>query len=219
MPLEFLRGGRGSKPLLLLHGFGATADDVYPIGEMPQAASFYGLYPQAPKKIVVSGQTLGRAWFPREDTELSQAVFGSYFSSLEALDPPGLVESGREVRELLESEAGRSERPVIGGFSQGAMVAIETALALARNGRPPAAMLLFSGALIAGDRWRNELSRLEGVPVFQSHGTADPILDPVQGAALGEALDNAGCRRLFYEFDGTHTVPESALDRAFAMLA
>ncbi|MFP4643165.1 MAG: alpha/beta hydrolase [Spirochaetales bacterium] len=218
MPLELLRNGRGTKPLLLLHGFGATAEDLYPIGELPQAAAFYGLYPRAPKQITVSGQNIGRAWFPREDTELSQALFGSYFSSLESLDPPGLVESGREVYELLESEAVRFEHLVVGGFSQGAMVAIEAALALARNNRPPAALLLFSGALIAGERWRGELSLLRGVPVFQSHGTADPILDPKQGAALGEALDEAGCRRVFYEFDGTHTIPQTAIDRAFSML-
>ncbi len=218
MPLEFLENGRGDRPMVLLHGFGATAADLYPIGELPQAADFHGIYPQAPRQIVVSGQSMGRAWFPRTDSELSQALFGSYFSSLDTIDPPGLAESGREVCDLLEMKGAGAQHPIIGGFSQGAMVAVETAIALAGKGLPPAALVLFSGALIAGERWAEELYRLEGIPVFQSHGTADPILDPGQGFALGEALDSAGCRRLFYEFNGTHTVPQDALDRAFAML-
>ncbi len=218
MPLEFIENGRGEKPMVLLHGFGATAADLYPVGQLPQAAAFHSLYPQAPKQITVSGQTMGRAWFPREDSELSQALFGSYFSGLERLDPPGLAQSGKEVVELLEARGISSGQLVIGGFSQGAMVAIETALTLARNDDPPAAMLLFSGALIAADRWEKELPRLQGVPVFQSHGNQDPILHPDQGTALGNALDHAGCLRTFHEFDGAHTVPDSALDRAFAML-
>lgn len=203
----------------MLHGFGASAEDLVSIADFGPAREFRCIFPQAPKEIVVSGRLMGRAWFPRDEPTLREALFGEFFSRLQGLDPPGLKASGREMVELCDELELDPSATVFAGFSQGAMVAVETALALAAANRKPAALMLFSGALIAQGRWASQVSMLSGMPVFQSHGTLDPILMPEHGYALGNVLDRAGCDRTFYEFKGSHAIPQEALVAAFQSIA
>lgn len=222
VPLEYrersVHETDSASSIVLLHGFGATADDLYSIAETPAAAPYRVICPQAPKEIRFSGQLMGSAWFPRDDQSLHAALFGGYFGALSTLDPPGLKSSGEEVMALIERLDLDSSALIVGGFSQGAMVAIETAIALARRGCSPRSVVLFSGALIAEERWKREGRVLNGVPVFQSHGRYDPVLALQDGQRLGSLLDSCGCRRQFCPFDGQHGIPDDVLRSAFAFL-
>ncbi|MFW5689640.1 MAG: alpha/beta hydrolase, partial [Spirochaetota bacterium] len=112
------------------------------------------------------------------------------------------------------------DRPlVLGGFSQGSMVAVEAVLSA---GVRPAGLIILSGALVARERWARLLREHEelvrGLPVFQSHGLDDPIL-PIAGArALGALLEEHGARREFTTFAGGHAIPAQAVEHASAWL-
>lgn len=204
--------------VVMLHGFGATAQDLVPL------AAEIGLFrrwwfPQAPYPITVMGMRYGQAWFPRDETAMETAVYGSYFTNLRSLEPRGLTESAREIALLLDESRIPPESVVLGGFSQGAMVSAEYARLCLHEGRPlPRALVLLSGALIGERLWRDGASprpdasrRATAVPVFQSHGRSDTVLPYTEGEALREILEQTGFSVRFLPFEGGHEIPGSVV--------
>ncbi|NBB91498.1 MAG: hypothetical protein GVY23_09915 [Spirochaetes bacterium] len=214
--LDYQTRSGGAETVVILHGFGADSSDLYPLAaEMDAAGRYYWCFPRAPYRIRYGGAALGSAWFPRNEGEIAAALEGSYFDRLEGMDPEGLRQAGAAVLELIDYLGVDFEAVVLGGFSQGAMVAME---AVVQAGRRPADLLLFSGAVIAAERWRAALSRLPPFEFLQSHGTADPIL-PFDGARqLLAVLEDAGGEGEFLQFDGGHGIPSEIIDRAGARL-
>src|SRR5207244_1388810 len=91
--------------------------------------------------------------------------------------PAGLAEARAQLSSLLdavEKELGvPGNRIVLGGFSQGAMLSLDVAL---HRLSPLAGLVLLSGTLIAAHEWAARLPARAGLPVFQSHGSEDPLL-------------------------------------------
>lgn len=206
-----MRPGSGARAAIILHGFGASCADLYPLAdEMDPEGRITWYFPEAPYSIRYGGSVLGKAWFPRNKTEITAALEGSYFHGLESMDPAELRAAGLEVVEFA-SEVGVSfDGLVVGGFSQGAMVAVEM---LCRAGSYPAELILFSGSAIAVDRWKTELASLPSFEFFQSHGTMDPIL-PFEGAQhLYSVLETAGHAGEFRQFTGGHEITRELIER------
>jgi phospholipase/carboxylesterase len=112
------------------------------------------------------------------------------------------------------------ERLVLGGFSQGAMLSTELALALAARGTPPAGLLLLSGTVIAEPMWRKQLAAtpLTGLPTLIAHGRQDPLLPFGQAEALRDLLTAGGAAVRFVPFDGGHEIPPPVLAAARTFL-
>ncbi len=202
--------------VVLCHGFGAGAEDLMPLaGELNGALPARWVFPAAPFPPAGAGLPYGRAWFPRSPEEAQRALVGDYFARLEEMDPDGLRASGAEVAELVQSFGIPWSRVILGGFSQGAMVAVETALAAAER---PGGLLLFSGSLIARSRWQRELGKLGGLPAFQSHGDSDPILAPSSGERLAHLLEKNGLTVRFHRFPGGHEIESGVVRGAQAFL-
>ncbi len=208
----------------LLHGFGAGANDL--IGLAPELAVAGDWFlPHAPVEIAVAGMSYGRAWFPREPDRLQKALFGTYFQNLRAMEPSGLAESARLVRAMLDRKGVNWKKLILGGFSQGAMVAAEVLRqGLVNPVSPlPGVVLLFSGACIA-ESWWNGVADSSGtsgsahVRVFQSHGREDSILPFAEGVAMAEQLGRAGFPVEFTEFDGGHAIPRPILEEGARFL-
>ncbi|MFP4302395.1 MAG: alpha/beta hydrolase [Spirochaetaceae bacterium] len=204
---------------IMLHGFGATGDDLAPLSPLFPVREQW-LFPHAPGQIEWGGMLYGRAWFPREKRAMEAAMTGAYFNGLREQDPPGLSEAAGEVFELAEAHGVAWEETLLGGFSQGAMVAVEVAL---RAPTPPKGLLLFSGSLIAEKRWSvsaEELSRAGGRRgrFFQSHGKSDQILPFEEGRALFELLRSAGWEGSFVGFRGGHEIPPEVAREAYHQL-
>lgn len=210
----------------LLHGFGASAQDLVPLsGEIATARRW--LFPHAPIPINVAGMAYGRAWFPRERDDLEQALFGGYFLSLRTVEPRGLSEAAWEIREFLESHNAPWDRLVLGGFSQGAMVVAELLRhSVEINAAMPLLAILFSGALVAERWWRETVERAEraaqgerslpSVCLFHGHG--DSVLPIDEGAALRDALSALGFPVEWHSFDGGHEIPSAAIRRTTELL-
>ncbi len=88
------------------------------------------------------------------------------------------------------------------------MLACDVALHLPR---PPAALVLLSGAPITLESWTPLLPRLAGVPVFQSHGRADALLSFSAAETLAERLRAAGADLDWLAFSGGHEIPPAVL--------
>lgn len=204
----------------LLHGFGASAQDLVGVAPSLGCAQRW-IFPHAPVPISVAGMSYGRAWFPRESSSLEAALFGTYFQSLRTLEPDGLNHAAWEVRALIASLGIDWSRLVLGGFSQGAMVCAEILRqAAADHALPvPAAVLLFSGALVAESWWDGVHFAATPAPVvFGAHGTSDAILPIAEGRALRATIEAGGIPVTWYEFDGRHEIPDAAITRARELL-
>jgi phospholipase/carboxylesterase len=111
--------------------------------------------------------------------------------------------------DALERETGTpSERVLLGGFSQGSMLALDVAL---RTKRPLAGLVLLSGTLLAKREWVPLMAERAGLKVFQSHGTEDPILPYRIAEKLRHALEGAGMRVSFTRFEGGHGIPPQVM--------
>jgi len=122
----------------------------------------------------------------------------------------GLQRAHVAMSELLD-ELGQecSGAPLIlGGFSQGAMLAFDIAL---RSTRPIAALVQLSGARIARRLWDPQLEERAGMRAFISHGRSDPDLAFSATESFERDLRAARWLIEFCPFDGGHEVPLVAL--------
>lgn len=222
------RAQRPRLAVLLCHGFGACGDDLVPVAEAVAASrpeiaeSVLFVMPEAPHSLGDMGFGEARAWWMLD----LQSVAARRSGDAEALRrhreevPEGLAPARRKLRAALDTLLARTglrmDQVVLGGFSQGAMITTDLAL---RVDEPPAALWVLSGTLVAEPEWRRLAPRRAGLPVFQSHGTADPILPFANAEALRDVLQEAGLPVDFLSFAGEHTIPQQAVGKLSAQLA
>jgi phospholipase/carboxylesterase len=208
------------------HGYGAGGDDL--VGLAAEILSMASparpvamLFPAAGIDLTDQGMPGGRAWWNLSIQRLINAMDEGRYEQIRAEVPEGIDDACQKltdvVRLALERTALDESRLMLGGFSQGAMLAVETAcLGL---DEPPAQLVLYSGALIAEQRWKPRVERLRGTQILQSHGRIDPILPLQTGLWLREVLEEAGCSVKFIDFYGPHTIPTEALECTAQMLS
>jgi phospholipase/carboxylesterase len=98
---------------------------------------------------------------------------------------------------------------ILGGFSQGSMVALD---AILRGAVRPAGLVLMSGTLVNEAGWSPHFAALKDLPVVQTHGTLDELL-PFEGAKrLRDRLAAAGAKLTWVPFRGGHEIPPAALE-------
>jgi phospholipase/carboxylesterase len=206
------REGGGDGPMVvLMHGYGAPGEDLVPLARQIEVAREVRFaFPAAP--IALEAMPGARAWWNLDMVELQRAAAERDYVKLTERVPAGLVEAREQVSALLaelerEHGAARNEL-VLGGFSQGAMLATDAALHLEQA---PAALVILSGSLIAKDDWLPLMKGRAGLPVVQSHGRADPILSYELAERLRDELTAAGLQMDFHPFNGGHGIPNGVI--------
>ena len=210
--------GGGNGPLVvLMHGFGAPATDLVPLFDsiqVPPEVRF--AFPAAPLVLDANApdEFAPRAWWMIDIARMQQSLLRGDGPNLAREAPPGLPAARAAVlgmlAELEQKLEAPAERVVLGGFSQGAMLATDVAL---RMERPPAGLVIMSGAPVCVDEWQTHASKRAGLPVLQSHGRADPIL-PYAGAEwLRDLLEGSRLGVEWVPFNGGHGIPDAVLAR------
>ncbi len=210
---------------VLCHGFGAPGNDLDPLGPalfqlQPQLAEGVRfMFPAAPLSLDAMGMFGGRAWWPLDMEQLAAAVEQGRFRDLRNDQPPELPAAREKLASAVQAaqeEAGLGNaETVLGGFSQGAMIATDLALRLPES---PAGLCVFSGTLLNEAEWRTLAAARGGLNVLQTHGRLDPLL-PFQAAQwLCEMLTASGANVEFTAFDGPHAIPQVAMERCALFL-
>lgn len=211
--------------VVLCHGFGAPGTDLVGLGpELCQLApGLVGrtrfVFPAAPLSLEEVGMPGARAWWHLDLDALNKAISGGEFRDQRKTSPDGLDEARELLTELVEAVESEwqlgPDKLVLGGFSQGSMIATDVALAMAT---PPAALCIWSGTLLCEDTWRARARARGPLRVFQSHGRTDPILPYTAAEWLRDLLTESGLNVDFLEFPGVHTIPKQAVERVASLL-
>jgi phospholipase/carboxylesterase len=203
--------------VVLLHGFQMSPADLSPFAHSLQAPAWF-LFPEGP----LAAEPRGRAWWHIDAAARARALAAGP-RDFAVQHPPDLPAARALLAALLAELAPRLRgRPlVLGGFSQGGMLACDTLLRAGAGALGVAALVLFSASRIAFDEWspRLEGAPLRGLPVLVSHGARDDDLAFSAGEALRDCLAGAGAAVDWVPFPEGHEIPLVVWRRLRKLLA
>jgi phospholipase/carboxylesterase len=187
--LAFLERPAAGEPrgaLVLFHGRGADEDDLFPLLDaLDPERRLAGFTPRGPLSLPPGGAH----WY--------------IVRELGYPDPRTFLPSYAAASEWLDGLGFPLDRVVLGGFSQGAVMAYALALGA---GRPrPAALLAFSGFVPTVEGFELDLSP-PLPPVAIGHGTYDPVIGVEWGRAARDLLTGAGADVRYRESPLPHAI-------------
>lgn len=208
--LECLDFHQPGKPtIVFFHGYGADAFDLAPLAEeLGLRAQARWIFPQGPKQVDIGGGFSGRAWFGIDMAAHQRAAMTGEPMSYADLRPPGINEARDRAQSFLKALNVPADQLILGGFSQGSMLAVELACQMPES---PLAVVILSGTLADKKSLVQLAPKKAGLPFFQSHGEHDPILPFVGAEALREELERAGWESNWSGFAGGHEIPPRVL--------
>ena len=201
-----LRAPRGQPEgaLVLLHGRGADEDDLFPLLDLldPQQR-LLGATPRGPLSLPPGGAH----WYVVR--EIGYPDPETFHASFERL--------GAWLDALAEETGIAPESTVLGGFSQGAVMAYALGLA---QGRPdPAALVALSGFIPTVEGLSLDLEDRRRLKAALGHGTFDPVIGVEWGRNARERLEKAGADVLYRESPMGHAVDPRFLRTLAAWIA
>lgn len=207
--LIFEANPKAKLTILFLHGYGADAYDLASLrGELNLSSDLNWEFAQGPMQVEIGPGYFGRAWFSIDIEAHEIAMRSGKDLSYAEKSPRGMVEAKNKVLEFLNAQNISPENLILGGFSQGAMLALSVALNLKSQ---PLGLALLSGTLTDRAETLRLARKYPGFRFFQSHGENDGIL-PFSGAeALRGALVEAGWDDIWSPFAGGHEIPRNVL--------
>jgi predicted esterase len=183
--------GTARAAMILLHGRGASAEDIMTVAAELTQPGFAYLAPQA----------AGNAWYPNPFT-----------APLESNEP--YLSSALETIETLLArveETIPAQRVILLGFSQGACLTLEFA---ARHARRFGGVVGLSGGLIGPDGTpRDYRGGFDGTPAFFGCSDVDPHIRADRVLEAGEVYKRMGALATVRLYPGMgHTVSQDEID-------
>jgi phospholipase/carboxylesterase len=205
-------GPPGAPLVVLAHGYDSSAFDLEHFAAALRMPLTW-IFPEAPIELAsppgtqsTRGMRGTRAWWPIDVVARDEAVAKGLERDLSSQEFPGLVTARAQLDAALDVawERYAPSALVLGGFSQGAILACDLAL---RSSRRLAALVLLSGARVSHAEWTRLYATRAGLPAFVSHGRHDPMLSFRVAEELAGELAAAGLPTTFVPFEGEHEVP------------
>ncbi|MEB3218040.1 MAG: dienelactone hydrolase family protein [Nostocales cyanobacterium 94392] len=181
--------------IVILHGWGANAEDVASILPFLQLPEYHFVFPNAP--FPDPDSPIGRAWYDLSRNNMYK----------------GLEESRKLLIDYLQSLENSTGIPlnktILSGFSQGGAMTLDVGLKL------PIAGLISMGGYLHSDIQNIETPATNYLPpVLIMHGKQDQVV-PLQAAQkTRDALELRAVPLEYREFDGGHQISSQMLDVA-----
>jgi phospholipase/carboxylesterase len=185
---------RAVRRLVLLHGWGADADDLLDLAELlvPPEVSVVSL--RAPEPHPAG---MGRQWYP--------LLWSAQMVPEPAWERVPAAREALRARLLDLAATVPLERTAVLGFSQGAAMALD-AVTGGEQPLPLAAVIASSGY-----PHRDWIPMDSGTPVLLTHGRQDPVVTPDHCDSLERLLQDAGIAVRRYDFSGGHGIDPDLL--------
>ena len=196
-----------------LHGLGADGHDfaaIVPELNLPHELGVRFVLPHAPSiPVTLNAGMVMPAWYDISEVDLQRRH-----------DEAGVRRSAAQVAALLAREHERGvpwDRIVLAGFSQGGAVALFQGL---RHPERLAGLVALSTYMVVAESLDEEASAAnQDVPIFQAHGSLDPMVPLERGEAARDELQRRGYAVDFHTYPIPHSVnmDEVLAIRAFLM--
>ena len=198
--LERPAAGAPEGALVLLHGRGADEHDLFPLLDaLDPERRLLGITPRGPLSLPPGGAHWYRlGGIPTPDPDTFFSTFDAAAAFLDALPVP-------------------TERVVLGGFSQGAVMS--WALGLGKGRPRPAAIIALSGFMPQVEGFELDLKDLDGYPIAVAHGSLDPVIPIEFSRAAAELVGAGGADLLWRETPVPHTIDPRVLPELQAFVA
>ncbi|MEY4617284.1 MAG: hypothetical protein RJB66_2244 [Pseudomonadota bacterium] len=195
--------------IVFFHGYGADAGDLYPLSqEIALQKDCNWLFPEGFLEVPIGGNWTGRAWWPVNMVELQQAQITGVPRDLSQSTPQGLDVAFKKASEMLAALKVPWNKIILGGFSQGAMLATELYLNAPES---PLGLVILSGTCLHADQWREKAKSRAGKAFFLSHGESDQVLSIRGSQKLETILTQGGMKGRLQRFAGGHEIPPPVL--------
>jgi thioredoxin 1 len=199
-----IRGSDATRLLVLLHGYGADEQDLG--GLLPYLDPDGRLAAVMPRGPFDAPGAPGYAWFPITAEGVDATAFSEAVDLVDAF-----VDEQCAALDLPRSEA------IIGGFSQGAGIALAVAL---RGGDAvrPAGVLAMSPFAPGWDALHVDWEAVRDIPVLVQHGTDDPMIPVAASRDLARVLTEHDLPVVAQEYPMGHQVALESVQDARAWL-
>jgi len=185
--------------VIWLHGLGADGHDFEAIAPMlgVDTLGIRFIFPHANiQPVTINGGMACRSWYDIKGLDIDSRA-----------DSEGIAESVSYVRQLIQNEidAGiASEKMIIAGFSQGGVVAYHSALI---SKHKLGGLMALSTYLPDTDKLSQNLSEAnKQIPIFQAHGTQDPVVQLTLGEMANKQLNDWGYQPQWRTYPMPHAV-------------
>lgn len=187
--------------IILFHGFGADAHDLEGLRDYISVKSQVNWrFPNGVFEVPIGPGFTGRAWWP-----LTLSSLPGDWSDYTPEAMPALVSA---LLKMIEDLKIPWNKVILGGFSQGAMLATEIFLQAPEQ---PLGLISMSGSLIRQSEWTQKLENRKGAQVFLSHGENDQVLSIKGSQKLLNLFKQNGLDTHWVTFNGGHEIPPKAL--------
>lgn len=184
--VEIEPSGEVRGAVVWMHGLGADGHDFEPIVPhlgLPDGHGVRFVFPNAPSiPVTLNGGMVMPAWYDIRELDLRREH-----------DEQGILVSAASIEALLAREKERgvpAERIVVAGFSQGGAMALHVGL---RYPERLAGILALSCYLVRAETVEEERSPASlGLPIFQAHGSMDPMVPLPRGEEAHRRLLELG---------------------------
>lgn len=198
--VEIDPGTKADAVVVLMHGLGADGHDFEPVASelsLGPGTALRWVFPHAPvRSVTINRGVRMRAWYD---------ILG--FDRGAGEDEPGIRESARAIRALVERERERgipADRIVLAGFSQGGAMALHSAL---RAPERLAGVVALSTYLPLASTLASEAHPANAATaVFMAHGTWDNVVPLALGERSRDTLQAAGYDVEWHTYPIPHSV-------------
>ena len=183
-----------------LHGLGADGHDfaaIVPELSLPGELGVRFVLPHAPAiPVTLNGGMVMPAWYDIAEIDLQRRH-----------DEVGVRRSAAQVADLMAAEHASGvpwNKIVLAGFSQGGAVALFQGL---RQPERLAGLIALSTYMVVLESLAEEASSANlDVPIFQAHGSLDPMVPFARGDAARATLEQRGYQVEFHSYPMPHSV-------------
>lgn len=190
------KSGQAKYLMILFHGYGSDGQDLITLSQIFDSIIPQTIYlsPNAPSKTGFGGYQ----WFPLSDLSNRELETGT-------------IQIAPYVHDFIDQALKfyniKPENLILGGFSQGAMIALHVGI---ERGVAPKAVLAYSGALTAVNGIEKRIK--SNPPIFLCHGANDDVVLPEYTEKANEILIKLGFNVQKTIIDGyPHTIPPEGL--------
>jgi len=195
--------GEAEGALVLFHGRGVDENDLFPLlDSLDPERRLVGATPRGPLSLPPGGAH----WYSfREVGSPDKETFDASYELV-----------GGWLAGFAEETGVPPERMVLGGFSQGAVMAY--ALGLGQGSPRPAGLIALSGFIPTVEGFELDLSP-PLPPAAIGHGTLDPVISVEWSRRAKQRLEQAGADVLYREYPLPHAVDPGYLSELSTWLS